>query len=170
MCHLLEKGLSGQSTSLLTFLAEKEEEGRCMSGLGVQSAVGWCLWQLVVGPDACPHDVVGNRNRALGAFFSIMLILHVYLLRSKTAVYLTCLCVCLLSHFSRVWLFATLWTIAHKALLSMGFSRQEYWSGLPCPPPGDCTVCEWHIWDFNPDLWILCLCMFDIRRQSRGWR
>ena len=31
----------------------------------------------------------------------------------------------------------TLWTVAHKAPLSMGFSRQEYWSGLPCPPPGD---------------------------------
>ena len=37
---------------------------------------------------------------------------------------------------SRVWLFATPWT-AHQAPLSMGFSRQEYWSGLPFPPPGD---------------------------------
>ena len=33
-------------------------------------------------------------------------------------------------------LFATLWTIAHQVSLSMGFSRQEYWSGLPFPPPG----------------------------------
>ena len=33
--------------------------------------------------------------------------------------------------------FATLWTIAHQAHLSMGFSRQEYWSGLPRPSPGD---------------------------------
>ena len=39
-----------------------------------------------------------------------------------------------LSRFSRVQLFATPWTIALQALLSMGFSRQEYWSGLPCPP------------------------------------
>ena len=38
---------------------------------------------------------------------------------------------------SRVQLFATLWTVSHKAPLSMGFSRQEYCSGLPCPPPGD---------------------------------
>ena len=38
---------------------------------------------------------------------------------------------------SRVQLFATPWTVAHQALLSMGFSRQEYWSGLPCPPPRD---------------------------------
>ena len=44
---------------------------------------------------------------------------------------------CLLSHFSRVQLFATLWTVACQALLSMGFSRQEYWSGLPFPSPGD---------------------------------
>ena len=42
-----------------------------------------------------------------------------------------------LSHFSHVQLFVTLWTIAHQAPLSMGFSRQEYWSGLPCPSPGD---------------------------------
>ena len=34
-------------------------------------------------------------------------------------------------------LFATTWTIVHQAPLSMGFSRQEYWSRLPCPPPGD---------------------------------
>ena len=34
-------------------------------------------------------------------------------------------------------LFATLWTVARQAPLSMGFSRQEYLSGLPCPPPGD---------------------------------
>ena len=33
--------------------------------------------------------------------------------------------------------FATPWTIAHQAPLSMGFSRQEYWGGLPSPPPGD---------------------------------
>ena len=42
-----------------------------------------------------------------------------------------------LSHFSHVQVFATLWTVAHQAPLSMGFSRQEYWSGLSCPPPGD---------------------------------
>ena len=45
--------------------------------------------------------------------------------------------VCVLSHFDCVRLFATLWTIAHQALLCMGFSRREYWSGLPCPSPGD---------------------------------
>jgi len=38
---------------------------------------------------------------------------------------------------SRVQLFATLWAVAHQALPSMGFSRQEYWTGLPLPSPGD---------------------------------
>ena len=38
---------------------------------------------------------------------------------------------------SRVQLFATPWTVAHQAPLSMGFSRQEYWSGLPLPSPED---------------------------------
>ena len=42
-----------------------------------------------------------------------------------------------LGHFSPFRLFVTLWTIAHQAHLSMGFSRQEYWSGLPCLSPGD---------------------------------
>ena len=46
---------------------------------------------------------------------------------------------CKLSCFNCVQLFATLWTVAHKAPPSMGFSRKEYWSGLPCPPPGDLT-------------------------------
>ena len=42
-----------------------------------------------------------------------------------------------LSNFSRVWLFVTLWTVANHAPLSKGFSRLEYWSGLRCPPPGN---------------------------------
>ena len=46
------------------------------------------------------------------------------------------LCVCAKS-LSPVQLFATLWTVACQAPLSMGSFRQEYWSGFPCPPPGD---------------------------------
>ena len=49
----------------------------------------------------------------------------------------------MLSHFSSVWLCVTPWTVACQALLSIGFSRQEYWSRLPCPPPG-----------YLPDPWI----------------
>ena len=43
---------------------------------------------------------------------------------------------CMLSCSSRVQFFVTLWTIDCQAYLFMGLSRQEYWSGLPCPPPG----------------------------------
>ena len=42
-----------------------------------------------------------------------------------------------LSHFSHLRLFTTPWTLAYQAPLSMGFSRQEYWNVLPCPPPGE---------------------------------
>ena len=56
--------------------------------------------------------------------------------------------VCMLNCFSPVRLFATLWTVALQAPLSTGFSRQEHWSGLPCPPPGDlpdpCLFCLLH--------------------------
>ena len=44
---------------------------------------------------------------------------------------------CVLSHFSRVWLFVTLWTRVSEAPPPMGFSRQEFWNGFPCPPPED---------------------------------
>ena len=44
---------------------------------------------------------------------------------------------CVFSHFSCVQLFVTPWTVTRRAPLSMGFSGQEDWSGLPCPPPGD---------------------------------
>ena len=46
-------------------------------------------------------------------------------------------CACVLSHFSYVQLFVMLWTVGHKVPVSMGFSRQEYWSGLPFPFSGD---------------------------------
>ena len=45
--------------------------------------------------------------------------------------------VLILGHFSRVQLFAIPWIVAYQAPLSMGFSRQEYWSELPFPSPGD---------------------------------
>src|SRR5574339_62144 len=44
---------------------------------------------------------------------------------------------CEFKSLSRVRLFATPWTVAYHSPLSMGFSRQEYWSGLPFPSPGD---------------------------------
>ena len=55
--------------------------------------------------------------------YSREFILHIYM--------------CMLRHFSHVQLFATLWTVAKQALLSVGFSRRGYWSGLPCLIQGD---------------------------------
>ena len=46
-----------------------------------------------------------------------------------------CKIVCVLSRFTYVQLFATIWTVAHQTPLSMGISRQEHWSKLPHPPP-----------------------------------
>ena len=51
----------------------------------------------------------------------------------------------LLSRFNRVQLCATPWTAAYQASLSTGFSRQQYWSGLPFPSPRDCICCRHYI-------------------------
>ena len=60
-----------------------------------------------------------------------------------------------LSCFSHVWLFSTLWTVIHQAPQSMEFLRQEHWSGLPCPPPeGQSWPRDWtHVSCFGR--WIL---------------
>ena len=52
--------------------------------------------------------------------------------------YINGACMCMLIRFSCIQLYATLWAVACQAPLSMGSSRQEYWNGLPCPPPRDC--------------------------------
>ena len=49
---------------------------------------------------------------------------------------------CMLSHFSCARLFVTPWTVVHLSPLSMEFSRQRYWSGLPFPPPSEGTERE----------------------------
>ena len=75
-----------------------------------------------------PWLLVLLLGHAFFSIFSIGYILCIYILSKR------------LSHaklFSCVWLFATPWTVAHQAPQSTGFSRQEYPSGLPCPPPGD---------------------------------
>ena len=62
-----------------------------------------------------------------------------------------CVC-CVLSHFSHVWFSATLWTVSRQAFLSMGFSRQVYYSGLLHSPPG---VFQTHI--SNPCFYVSCI-------------
>ena len=58
--------------------------------------------------------------------------MHLYRVNALYLIFYLKLHACVLSHFSRVRLCVTPWT-----LLSMGFSKQEYWNGLLCPPPGD---------------------------------
>ena len=78
-------------------------------------------------------SILLQEVKLFGAF------LHLLLLALAENIYLsqTCLIACMLSHFSRVQFFATLWTVACQAPQSMGFPRQEYWNGLPFPSPGD---------------------------------
>ena len=65
----------------------------------------------------------------------------------------------LLSHFSRVWLCATPWTAAHQSPPSLGFSRQEHWSGLPFPSP----IQESEKWQWSRSV------MSDSTRLLRPW-
>ena len=64
------------------------------------------------------------------------------LIKSCSEVMFNFYCAWVLSHFTCVRLFGTPWTFACQAPWSMEFSRQEYWSGLPCPPPGDLSDSE----------------------------
>ena len=73
-------------------------------------------------PEATVHGVAKNRTW-LSDFISFQ---GLFTIRA-----------CMLSHFSHVPLFAAPWTVSCQAPLSMGFFWQEYWNGLPCPPPGD---------------------------------
>ena len=78
------------------------------------------------GPPGPPHGSLSNTTQSLlysYAFLRVCLTM--------------CTHACMLNHFSHVWLFATLWTIACQAPLPMGFSRQDYWSGLSFPSPRD---------------------------------
>ena len=66
--------------------------------------------------------------------FKLLVFSHTFLAVCIPSVLPVCVCAKLLSH---VCLFATLWTVARHVPWSMGFSRQGYWSGLPCPSLGD---------------------------------
>ena len=87
-------------------------------------------WQILLLKDRCWE--IGFLNRKADAF-SLMKHLKWWKVKVKL---LSC-----------VWLFATPWTIAYYAPPSMGFSRQEYWSGLPFPSPKEsCVQNYWCFW------------------------
>ena len=89
-------------------------------------------------PDSIPRAAEsGNRRDNINIWELIWTNQDfLYLKAQYFKTYIKTSCVCMLSYFHHIWLFATLWTVAHQDPLSMGFSRQEYWRGW-CPPPGD---------------------------------
>ena len=80
------------------------------------------------GRQLCP---VRETNKLYNIYVYRQICIQLY--RQIDIYHLNILCCCSLS---RVRLFAALWIVACQAPLSLGLSRQEYWSGLPCPPPG----------------------------------
>ena len=102
-----------------------------------------CLWPLPVCLQRSFYHVLHstNQNTFKLAFYrtAFLCFSHMFL----TAGFLdadrmtSSSCTCVAQSLSHVWLFATLWIVASQAPLSMGFSRQNYWSMLPCPPPGN---------------------------------
>ena len=93
----------------------------------MQALEGCCLWKTLWESRRNSCDFIKSPRRHLD--LSVSQIRGINFPHSHTHV-------CMLSCFSRVRLFATLWTVAHQAPLSMGFSRQEYLSGLPSPSLG----------------------------------
>ena len=98
-----------------------------------QTSEGPCL-QLLDKNDNSPYIVFFGSMLKFFFFFFFS-----FLLCFRLSCCRFCSAFC---HFSRVWLFATLWTAAHQAPLSMGFSRQEHWSGLPRPSPEDSATSD----------------------------
>ena len=97
-----------------------------------------CSYSLLmfVFPSLCTQTLNPEMGEWWRYWGPCCLLTHVgYTQRSK--LYSLCMCACMLSLFSCVRLSATLWTVDHQVPLSMGFSRQEYWSVLLCPPPDD---------------------------------
>ena len=98
------------------------------------------LWRMFEGclPNS-GYQIVWNENVVQGdaemymfVYICIHTHTHIFAIFEYIAIYM----VLLLSCFSHVQLFVTPWIVACQAPLSMGFSQQEYWSRLPCPPPG----------------------------------
>ena len=106
-----------------------------------QRASGAPVWRLPESASTHPWDsqcVCSMRNILTAKAAHSHLLTKSNQLLFYTLSFSVCVCVCVcVCVLSRVRLFATPWTVAHQALLSMGVSRQEYWSGLPFPPLGD---------------------------------
>ena len=102
----------------------------CIPQLILQEGLHLCFWNLRLN---ILHHRAGCQFRCFWSASHCLLMIPQCLLAMRTSPFFNT-AVLVLSH---VWLFTTPWTVAHQAPLSMGFSRQEYWSRLPFPPLGD---------------------------------
>ena len=93
------------------------------------------FWAIIIKNSLQPYTVQPNATLNLQLVIrspiSLALRKSIFFFFNKISI------MCEISHFNHIQLFVTLWTIAHQAPLSMGFSRQEYLRGLPCCIPGD---------------------------------
>ena len=106
------------------------------------------------GESKSSETIYGASSQVPSSVISTVLLKHFYLIQvqliynvfisaveqSNSVIHIyvfVCIYACMLSHFSHVQLFATPWFVVRQAPLAMVFSRQEYWSGLPCLPSGD---------------------------------
>ena len=93
--------------------------------------LGYMSWVQVKYVYLLSKDTYFHKGNNLPTLHSTLCVLSNLILNQDAMLLL----LLLLSRFSRVRLCATPWTAAHQAPLSMGFSRQEHWSGVPFPPP-----------------------------------
>ena len=84
---------------------------------------------------ATVHGVIKSQTQLNNFHYEHSFLVQVMILSIGHSCTISRLCVCV-QMLSHVQLFVTSWNIAYQASLSMGFSRREYWSGLPFPPPG----------------------------------
>ena len=92
-----------------------------------------CFCAIITGLRICDHfEWMANRDLLYNAWNSAQCYVAAWMGGKCGGE-----CACVLSRFGRVLVCMTPWTVAHQAPLSMGFSMKEYWSGLPCPSPGD---------------------------------
>ena len=99
------------------------------------------LCKLTLEKECCDmwsDDLIRLKNEHSWDWHDWNNLIHLYLQVNVNQLLILCrVHMCVLSHFRCIWLFVIPWTVASQAPLSMGFSRQEYWSGLPCPSSGD---------------------------------
>ena len=99
----------------------------------MRSVLSWCENQTIVQVKKKPHwrPFFFPLNNTDAKIFNKILTNWIWYC---AVLFYVCMCVCVFSH---VWLFGTPWTVACQVSLSMEFSRQKYWSGLPFPTPGN---------------------------------